>query len=168
MWKGKCRCFIYSAWIPSTPGALPVFRRWMACSISCARKSMYRSESHPGALSSLWPLADVDLVKVLSALGNRPLLNSSDAMEFAVMGHRAGGVDLPVSLFRVCHARQLECVKSIDSTISVHLCLRLLFSLLLCPCPQCFGILHRHEVGRHIHHPSRGRRLCECHGGCSF
>ena len=35
----------------------------------------------------------------------------------------------PFSLLMVCHARRLEWVKSIDSTVSVHLSLRLLSSL---------------------------------------
>ena len=120
-------CFMCSGWMPSMPGALPVFRRCVARSISCAVKLVDRLESHPGALNSSWTLADVVRVKSLSALGKRPLLSRSDAMEFAVMGHCAGAVDLPVSLFRVCHPRRLECVKSIDSTVSIHRCLRFSF-----------------------------------------
>ena len=50
-------------------------------------------------------------------------------MEFAVMGHCAGVVDLPVSLFRVCHPHRLECVKTIDSSVSVHHSLRFSFNL---------------------------------------
>ena len=46
-------------------------------------------------------------------------------MELAVTGHfPVCNVDLPVSLFRVCHALRLECVKSIDDTVSFHLCRR--------------------------------------------
>ena len=43
---------------------------------------------------------------------------------FAVTGHLECVVLLPVSLFMVCHALRLECVKSTDSTTSVHLALR--------------------------------------------
>ena len=114
--------------MPSTPGALPVFSCWITVSISCVVKSLDRLESQPRALCSSWTLVNV-VVKSLFALGKRPLLSSSDAMEFAVIGHCAGVVDLPVSLLMVCHARRLECVKSIYSTVSVHLCLRFSFSL---------------------------------------
>ena len=44
------------------------------------------------------------------------------------MGHGFGFVVWPVSLLMVCHTRQLEWVKSIDSTVSVHLSLRLVLS----------------------------------------
>ena len=50
-------------------------------------------------------------------------------MESAVMGHTDSLLARPVSLLMVCHARRLEWVKSIDSTVSVHLALRLLSSL---------------------------------------
>lgn len=52
-------------------------------------------------------------------------------MDFAVLGHFAGGVDLQVSLFGIYHTRRLECVESIESTCSVNLCLWFLFSLLM-------------------------------------
>ena len=149
------------------PGALPVFRRCVARSIYCAVKLVDRLESHPGALSSSWTLADVVRVKSLSALGKQPLLSRSDAMEFAVMGHCAGAVDLPVSLFRVCHPRRLECVKSIDSIVAYvsRLTCRI-GRLLLCPCLRWFVLLNGREVDVHIRHPSRERRLCVHRGGC--
>ena len=50
-------------------------------------------------------------------------------MEPAVMGHTNNSLSRPVSLLMVCHARWLELVKSINSTISVLLSLRLLSSL---------------------------------------
>ena len=85
-------------------------------------------------------------------------------MDFLVMEHCAGVVDIPVSLFMVCHARRLACVKSIDSTVPVHRCLCFSISLqrrrlLLCPCLRWLVLLHGCEVGLHIHHPSRERRL---------
>ena len=47
----------------------------------------------------------------------------------AVTGHLECVVILPVSFFMVCHALRLECVKSTDSTTSVHLALRTSSSL---------------------------------------
>ena len=49
------------------------------------------------------------------------MLTSWAAMASAVIGHHVGLVTWPVSLLMVCHARQLEWVKSIDLVISVHL-----------------------------------------------
>ena len=92
---------MYSGWMLSTPGALLVFRRWVACSISGVVKSVDRLELHPGALDSSWTVADVFLAKSLSAFVKWPLLSRSDAMEFAVMGHCTGVVDLPVSLLQL-------------------------------------------------------------------
>ena len=80
----------------------------MACSISGVVKSVDRLELHPGALNSSQTLADVVLAKSLSALGKRPLLSRSDAMQYAVMGPWAGVVHLPVSLFMVYHARSVH------------------------------------------------------------
>ena len=65
---------MYSGLMLSTPSALPVFRCWMACSISGVVKSVDRLESHPESLNCSWTLADV-LAKSLSALGKRPLLS---------------------------------------------------------------------------------------------
>ena len=60
-----------------------------------------------------------------SWLGKRPFCTSCAAMELAVTGHfPVCNVDLPVSLFSVCHALRLEWVKSIDDTVSFHLCRR--------------------------------------------
>ena len=50
-------------------------------------------------------------------------------MKFAVIGHLEHVDVLPVNWFIVCHALRLECVKSIDSTISIHLCLLTLSNL---------------------------------------
>ena len=50
-------------------------------------------------------------------------------MESAVIRHTDSLLARLVSLLMVCHARRLEWVKSIDSTVSVHLALRLLSSL---------------------------------------
>ena len=50
-------------------------------------------------------------------------------MEFAVIGHLESIDVLPANLLIVCHALRLVCVKLIDSTISVHLCLLTLFNL---------------------------------------
>ena len=44
-------------------------------------------------------------------------------MEFAVIGHLERNDVFPVNLLIVFHALRLECVKSIDPTVSVHLCL---------------------------------------------
>ena len=88
-------------------------------------------------------------------------------MEFAVIGHCAGVVDLPVSLLMVCHARRLECVKSIDSTVSVHLCLRFSFSLQ----NRSFAAMPLSSLvcaSVWEHRLSREHRLCVHHGGSSF
>ena len=66
---------------------------------------------------------DVQRAKYLSASGKRPLFRSCEAMPFAVTWHLECVVLLHVSLFMVCHALRLECVKSTDATTSVHLAL---------------------------------------------
>ena len=53
-------------------------------------------------------------------------------MALAVMGHGVVLAAWPVSLLMVCHAHRLEWVKSIDSTVSIHLSL--------------FGVEPGHEV----------------------
>ena len=47
-----------------------------------------------------------------------------EAIAFAVIGHPKCVVFLPVSLFMICHALRLECVKSTYFTTSVHLAMR--------------------------------------------
>ena len=46
-----------------------------------------------------------------------------------MIGHCVGVVDLHISLLMVCQAQWLECLKLMDSTVSVHLSLRLSLSL---------------------------------------
>ena len=82
-----------------------------------------------GALESEVTSRDVQRAKNVSASGKCPLFRSCEAIAFAVTGHLECVVLLPVSLFMVCHALRLECVKSTDSTTSVHLALRTSSSL---------------------------------------
>ena len=108
----------------SCPGALPDFNFLMAASSSSTVKSDDRLASAVAALESEVTSRDVQRAKSLSASGKRLLLRSCEAIEFAVTGHLECFVLLSVSLFMVCHALRLECVKSTDSTTSVHLALR--------------------------------------------
>ena len=53
------------------------------------------------------------------------ICTSCAAMELAVTRYfPVFNVELPVSLFSVCHALRLECVKSIDDTVPFRLCRR--------------------------------------------
>ena len=80
-------------------------------------------ERQVAALESEVTFRDVQGAKSLSAFGKRPLFRSCEPMTFAVTGHLKWVMVLPVSLFMVCHALRLECVKSTVSTSSVHLAL---------------------------------------------
>ena len=121
-------CRMNSGRMLSIPAALFGFRCLIADFISSLVNSPERLASTLGALCRSFTLSMVFLVNSLSALRNLPLLISCTAMESAVMGHGFGFVVWPVSLLMVCHARRLEWVKSIDSTVSVHLSLRLVLS----------------------------------------
>ena len=70
--------------------------------------------SRPGALPDF---------NFLMAASSSSTVKSDDRLASAVAALESV-VLLPVSLFMVCHALRLECVKSIDSTTSVHLALR--------------------------------------------
>ena len=113
----------------STPRALPTLSRLMANSVSHTVKSQDNLESHPWTLRSPWTLAQISLAKYLSLLRNRLLPSSCEVMELAVIGHYVRVVDLPISLLMVYQAQWLKCVKSMDSTVSVHLSLRLSLNL---------------------------------------
>ena len=94
-------------------------------------------------------------------------------MAFAVTGHLECVVFLPVSLFMVCHALRLECVKSTYSTTSVHLALRTSSSVrssavavmsmsslvVACWCLRGGGCICR---------PIRGCSVCRSPVGCSI
>ena len=108
----------------SRPGALPDFNYLMATSSSSTVKSDDRLALAVAALESEVTSCDVQRAKSLSASGKRPLFRSCEAIAFAVTGHLECIVLMPVGLFMVCHAFRLECVKSTDSTTSVHLALR--------------------------------------------
>ena len=114
----------------SRPGALSGFNFLMAASSSSNVKSDDRLTSAVAVLESEVTSRNVQRAKSLSASGKLPLFRSCEAMALAVTGHLECVVVLrPVSLFMVCHALRLECVKSTDSTTSVHLALRTLSSL---------------------------------------
>ena len=119
---------MYSGWMLSIRAALFGFRCLIAILISPLVKSPKRLVSSLGTLLRSSNSPEIFLVKALSMSGNLPLLISCAAMALAVMGHGIGLEAWPVSLLMVCHARQLEWVKSIDSTVSVHLSLRLVLS----------------------------------------
>ncbi|KAK0154369.1 Sulfotransferase family cytosolic 2B member 1 [Merluccius polli] len=63
-------------------------------------------------------------------------------MAFAVTGHLGGVMLLPESWFMVCHALRLEWVKSIDSTTSVHLALRVASNFSKNACQLAFQKFH--------------------------
>ena len=86
-------------------------------------KSPERLASALVALRRSYTSPMIFLVKALSASGNLPLLISCAAMVLAVMGYGVVLEAWPVSLLMDCHARRMEWVKSIDSTVSVHLSL---------------------------------------------
>ena len=118
-----------SGWMLSRPGALPDFNVLMAVSSYSTVKSDDRLASALAAVESEVTSRDIQRAKCLSASGKRPLFSSCEAIAFAVTGHLECVVLLPVSMFTVCHALRLECVKSTDSTTSVHLALRISSSL---------------------------------------
>ena len=111
-------CRMNSGWMLSIPAALFGFRCLIADFISSLVNSPERLASMLGALLMSFTSPMVFLVNSLSTLRNLPLLISCAAMESAVMGHGFG-----FCLLMVCHARGLEWVKSIDSTVLVHLSL---------------------------------------------
>ena len=113
----------------SRPGALPDFNFLMAASSSSTVKSDDRLASAVSALERELTSRDVQRAKSLSASGKRPLFRSCEAIAFAVAGHLECVVLLPVSLFMVCPALRLECVKSTDPTTAVHLARRTSSSL---------------------------------------
>ena len=113
----------------STPGALPTISHFMTNSVLHTMNSQDQLESHPWALRSSWILAKIALAKCLSLLRDHLLLSGCEVMEFAVIWHCVGVVDLPISLLMVCQARRLEYIKSMDSTVSVHFSLCLSLSL---------------------------------------
>ena len=118
-------CRMNSGWMLSIPAALFGFRCLIADFISSLMNSPERLVSTLGALRRSFTSPMVFLVNSLSVLKNLPLLISCAAMESAVMGHGFGFVVWPVSLLMVYHAHQLEWVKSIDSTVLIHLSLYL-------------------------------------------
>ena len=59
-------------------------------------------------------------VDSLSLTGKILLLTTCDTMEFAEMVHCEVCIDLPVSLLRLLHAKQLECTKSMKLMASFH------------------------------------------------
>ena len=92
---------------------------------SSYEKSLARSVSTLWARHRLVYSFDTCRVNSRSWLGKRPFCTSCAAMELAVTGHfPVCNVDLQVSLFSVWHALRLEWIKSIDGTISFHLCRR--------------------------------------------
>ena len=95
----------------SRPGALPDFNFLLAASSYSTVKSDDRLASAVAALESEVTSRDVQRAKSLTASGKRPLFSSCEAIAFAVTGHLECVVLLPVSLFMVCHALRLECVK---------------------------------------------------------
>ena len=113
----------------SRPGALPDSNLVMATSSSSTVKSDDKLASVVAALENEVTSRDVQRAKSLSASGKRPLFSSCEAIAFSVTGHLECVVLLADSLFMVYHALRLECVKSTDSTTSVHLVLRTSSSL---------------------------------------
>ena len=85
----------------------------MAASSSSTVKSDDMLASEVAALECEVTYRDVQRAKSLSASGKRPLFRSCEAMAISVTGHIVCVVLLPVSLFIVCHALRLECVKSL-------------------------------------------------------
>ena len=108
----------------SRPGALPDFNLVMAASSSSTVKSDDKLASAVAALENEVTSRDVQRAKYLSASGKRPLFSSCEAIACSITGHLECVVLLADSLFMVYHALRLECVKSTDSTTSVHLVLR--------------------------------------------
>ena len=108
----------------SRPVALPDFNFLMSTSSSSTVKSDDRLTSAVAALEREVTSRDVQRAKSLPASGKRPLFRSCEALAFAVTGHLECVVLLPISLFIVCHALRLECVKSTDSRTLEQCCCR--------------------------------------------
>ena len=117
-------CMTNSGWILSRPGDLPGFSVLIAALSSAAVKSPERLASALAALERENTSHEVSRGKFLSESRKQPFFRSWEAMASAVTGHLRGMVFLPESRLMVCHAFRLEWVKSIDSTTSVHLVLR--------------------------------------------
>ena len=100
-----------SGWMLSRPGALPDFNFLVAASRSSTVESDDRLALAVAALESEVTSRDVQRAKSLSASEKGPLFSSCEAIAFAVTGHLECVVLLPDSLFMVCHALRLECVK---------------------------------------------------------
>ena len=128
-------------------------------------KSQDKLESHHWALHSSWTHFKVALSKCLSLLRNRPLLSICEVIEFVVIGYCIEVVDLPVTLLMVCQARRLECIKVMDSTVSVHLSLHLSLSLVkrLFAASSLTSLVSASLLmcsRSYIHHPSMECSLC--------
>ena len=109
----------------SGPGAFPCLRCLSAMVSYSYEKSRARSVSTLWARHRLVYSFDTCRVNSLTWFGKRPFCTSCVAMELAVTGHfPVFNFDVPVSLFSVCNALRLGCVKSIDDTVPFHLCRR--------------------------------------------
>ena len=60
------------------------------------------------------------LEKSLSELAKRPFWSSCDAIALALTGHLSGLDAVPVRRLIVCLSFRLECVKSMDSNVSIR------------------------------------------------
>ena len=127
----------------SRPGALPDLNFLMAASSYSTVKSYDRLASAAAALESEVTSHDVQRAKSLSAYGKRPLFRSCEAMAFAVTGHLECVVLLPDSLFLICHALRLECVKSRLHNLSPpsHAYFIQLIDLCCCRCVDVFLVV---------------------------
>ena len=115
-------CIRNSACMLSGPGDLPCLRCLSAMVSSSYEKYLASSLSTFWARHRLVSSFDTCRVNSRSWFEKRPCC---DGMELVVTGtFPVCNVDIPVSLFSVCHALGLECVKSIDDTVSFHLCRR--------------------------------------------
>ena len=103
--------------------------------------------------------------KVLVPVEKPSIAQHCEPMEFAVIGHCVRVIDLLISLLMVCQDRQLECIKSMDSTVSVHLSLRLSLSLVkrtftASSLASLVSAYSRCILDLHNRHPSMECSLC--------
>ena len=113
-----------SGWMLSGPGAFPDLSEPRPRFISAGVKAVVRPRSADGVLLTSFSLLLTAREKSLSGEVYLPLLMRMRAISSGVTGQVFFLEVLPVSLLIVCHAFRLECVKSMLSTTSLQLALR--------------------------------------------
>ena len=114
-------CKRNSGWISSGPGALPAFMDLSSSTSSSVVNGVDILTSLLSTFHSSATSFPTCLEKLQSGLVKRPFWSSCDAIALTLTGHLSGlDAILPVRRLIVCQAFRLECVKSMDSTLSIQ------------------------------------------------